>query len=583
MNPSGKLGIIRMSKDFDATSASASTPDLPLRSPASAVFTGPINILIVDDEPKNLSVLESLLDDPNYRLVRASSADQALLALVAEEFALLILDIRMPDMTGFELAQMIKDRKKTARVPIIFLTAYYNEDQHVLAGYSSGAVDYLHKPVNPIVLRSKVAVFAELHRKSRESALANRALVAEVAERRRAEDQLRELNENLEKRVAERTEALKEVDRRKDEFLAMLAHELRNPLAPIRNAVHILQMKGLQEPTFDGACKMINRQVNHLVRLVDDLLDVSRISLGKIQLQKETFDLTAIVRHAVDTSRSFIDARRHQLTMTLPTTPVWIEADFTRLEQVISNLLNNAAKYTPEGGSIWLTVEQFSTGPGRPMEAVVRVRDTGRGIEPPAMKSLFEMFYQVDPSIDRSNGGLGIGLSLVKTLVEMHGGRVEAHSAGHAKGSEFVIRLPLVLETVSTTDAAPPTQTSKGRLTRILVVDDNRDSADSMAMLLEIEGHEVLTAYDGKDAVEIALRERPAAVLLDIGLPYLNGYEACRAMRDGGLTDAAIVAMTGYGQQEDREQSQDAGFDAHWVKPVDIVAIRELLSARNVD
>ena len=574
-----------MSTDTNPAPANGLAPNPPQHypagvAPASTFYDGPINILIVDDEPKNLTVLETVLDDPGYRLVRASSADEALLALVVDEFALLILDIRMPGMTGFELAQMIKERKKTARVPIIFLTAYYNEDQHVLEGYGTGAVDYLHKPVNPAILRSKVAVFAELHRKSRESSLANRALLAEVTERRRVEDQLRELNETLERRVTERTDALKEVDRRKDEFLAMLAHELRNPLAPIRNAVQILQLTGLREPTVDGACQMIDRQVNHLVRLVDDLLDVSRVSLGKIRLNKELLNLAVVVQQALDTSRPLIDVRRHQLTLTLSPESVWVEGDFTRLAQMISNLLNNAAKYTEVEGSIWLTVEKASGGNDGPEEAVIRVRDTGRGIDPPALKSLFDMFYQADHNLDRSDGGLGIGLSLVKRLAEMHGGRVEAHSAGRGKGSEFIVRLPLIQETLPAVADRPAIATPIGRPIRILIVDDNRDSTESMAILLKIEGHEVLTAHDGKQAVEIAVRERPGAILLDIGLPYVDGYQACRAMRDGGLTDALIVAMTGYGQEEDRRQAQEAGFDAHLVKPVNLSSIRELLAHR---
>lgn len=551
--------------------------------PASVFDDEPIKILIVDDEPKNLTVLETILDDPGYRLVRATSADEALLALVVEEFALLILDIRMPGMTGLELAHMIKARKKTARVPIIFLTAYYNEDQHVLEGYGTGGVDYLHKPVNPAILRSKVAVFVALYRKGRESELANRALLAEVTERRRAEDQLRELNDTLEQRVNERTEALKESDRRKDEFLAMLAHELRNPLAPIRNAVQILRTPDQPEPSLNAARDMIDRQVNHLVRLVDDLLDVSRVSYGKIRLQKAPHDLSAVVLRGVEISRPLIEARRHQLTVTLSPEPMWVEADFTRMAQVVNNLLDNAAKYTGEGGNIWLTAEKASGGDHGPIEAVIRVRDNGRGIDSSALRRLFDLFFQVDHNLDGGSvGGLGVGLALVKRLAEMHGGRVEAYSAGRGAGSEFVVRLPLAAEGPSPglTDAPSPTVSAKkaaGGL-RILVVDDNRDSADSLAMVLEAEGHEVLTAYDGKQAVQIALRERPAVVFLDIGMPFLNGYQACQAMREGGLTDSLIVAMTGYGQDEDRRRSQEARFDAHQVKPVDLRVIQTLLT-----
>jgi PAS domain S-box-containing protein len=369
--------------------------------------------------------------------------------------------------------------------------------------------------------------------------------------------------------------ALKEADQRKDEFLAMLAHELRNPLAPIRNAVQILQLAGPKEPRLDRAREMIERQVKHLVRLVDDLLDVSRVSRGKITLQKEPLELLAVVRQAVETSRPLLDARHHELTVALPPEPVRVEGDFTRLAQVVSNLLNNAAKYTDDGGRIGLSVEQGET------EAVIRVRDSGRGIDPRALGSLFDLFYQVDRNLDRADGGLGIGLSLVKSLVEMHGGRVEAHSDGRGRGSEFTVRLPgLPAEPPSRREKALDGPTAAARGLRILVVDDNRDSVETMAMLLELEGHEALTAYDGKKAVEIALTERPAVVLLDIGLPHLDGYQACRAMREGGLTDALLVAMTGYGQEQDRRLSQEAGFDAHHVKPIDLPTIRELLAKR---
>ncbi len=376
-------------------------------------------------------------------------------------------------------------------------------------------------------------------------------------------------------------ESLRDQDRRKDEFLAMLAHELRNPLAPIRNATQILRLTGPKEPVLDASRDIIERQVNHLVRLVDDLLEVSRVSRGKIKLQKAPLDLVAVVRHAVETSRPLIDGRRHALSLTVPPGPVRVDGDFTRLTQVISNLLNNAAKYTDEGGTIHLSVDREGASRGRTGEAVVRVRDNGRGIEPQALSSLFDLFYQADRNLDRSDGGLGIGLSLVKSLVDMHGGRVRAFSGGRGTGSEFVIRIPLLPEPESAPGEGPTTSPARAAQgVRVLVVDDNEDSAESMSRLLRFDGHEVLTAHDGRKAVEVALRERPAVVLMDLGLPYLDGYQACRAIREGGLKEALIVAMTGYGQDEDRVRSQQAAFDAHLVKPVDFMAVRSLLSNR---
>ena len=331
----------------------------------STIADAPINILIVDDEPKNLTVLETVLDSPGYRLVRAESADQALLALVSEEFALLILDIRMPGMTGFELAQTIKGRKKTSRIPIIFLTAYYNEDEHVLEGYGSGAVDYLHKPVNATVLRSKVAVFAELHRKSREVAIANRALLAEVTERRRAEEQLRLFNDNLDRLVTERTRALetveaelREADRRKDAFIATLAHELRNPLAPVRNAAQILQLQTDADAGSQRASEIIARQVGVMARLIDDLMDVSRINRGHIALRCEPVTLARVLELAVEATRPYVTEYGHELSVALPDGPILLDADVTRLSQVFVNLLTNAAKYTDRGGHIQVSVER---------------------------------------------------------------------------------------------------------------------------------------------------------------------------------------------------------------------------------
>ena len=379
--------------------------------------------------------------------------------------------------------------------------------------------------------------------------------------------------------LRERVEALRDSDRRKDEFLAMLAHELRNPLAPISNAVQLLRLVASKEPLLENTRDMIARQVAHLIRLVDDLLDMSRVSRGKIQLQRMPLDLTAVVQQAVETSRPLLDARHHRLTVALPPDPVRIHGDFVRLAQVVANLLNNAAKYTDERGEISVTVEKAVGGKDTRGEALVRVRDNGRGIDPQALASLFDLFYQVDRNLDRSDGGLGIGLALVKSLTEMHGGKVEARSRGRGWGSEFIVRLPLFQDASPAASVAPAPSPSVPP-TRILVVDDNRDSAESMASILKLDGHEVWTAHDGNKAVELALRERPAVVLLDIGLPGLNGYQACEAMREGGLTDTLLIAMTGYGQEEDRRQSQEARFDAHLVKPVDLPALQQLLAKR---
>ncbi|MDI1475903.1 CheR family methyltransferase [Polyangium sp. y55x31] len=374
-------------------------------------------------------------------------------------------------------------------------------------------------------------------------------------------------------------EALREADRRKDEFLATLAHELRNPLAPISNAVEIFRRIGPQEPTLESAREMIERQVSHMVRLVDDLLDVSRITLGKVQLQKQPIDVADVVRQALDTSGPILEARRHDTQVILPLVPIRVEGDLTRLGQVVGNLLNNAAKYTDAGGTIRLVVER---DPGDAKFVLLRVRDTGRGIDPAALPHVFDLFYQVDRNLDRSEGGLGIGLSLVRTLVQMHGGAVRAYSDGRGTGSEFVVRLPVLPDEpkVQPVEGAVVAESATPGV-RVLVVDDNLDAAESMAMLLEFDGHEVLTAHDGVAAVEIALRERPEVVLLDIGLPGQNGYDACRVMREHGLSDTLIVAMTGYGQDEDRRLSQVAGFDAHEVKPLNLKAIRRLVAERS--
>lgn len=392
------------------------------------------------------------------------------------------------------------------------------------------------------------------------------AVIHDITERKRLEAQLQD-----------RARQLAEADRRKDEFLAMLAHELRNPLASIRNALQIMHKQ-----SHDGhagvrdAHGIIERQVETLSRLVDDLLDANRITRGKMRLQKEPLDVADIVARAIESSRPLIDAHRHQLNVTLPKEPLLVRADLTRMAQVLSNLLNNAAKYTPEGGRIDLTVEK------RQREVVIGVRDTGMGIPAELLPKVFDLFTQVDRTLDRAEGGLGIGLTLVRRLTEMHGGTVEASSPGPGQGSEFVVRLPLLSKkppTPASKASDPALQTKAACPHRILIIDDNRDAADSLAMLLRLAGHEVQTVYDGPRALALAEAYQPDLVLLDIGLPGMDGHEVAQRLRgERGLGKATLVALTGYGTEEDRQQSKVSGFDYHLVKPVDFDALQQLLA-----
>ncbi|HLJ97373.1 MAG TPA: PAS domain-containing protein [Gemmataceae bacterium] len=379
--------------------------------------------------------------------------------------------------------------------------------------------------------------------------------------------------------IMEKEEALREADRRKDEFLAMLAHELRNPLAPIRNAVEVLRLSGPTEPPLQQAREMIERQVNHLVRLVDDLLDVSRITRGRITLQKGPVDLATVIVGATESCRPLIDARGHDLRVSLSSTPVRVEGDPTRLTQVVLNLLSNAAKYTPEGGRIDLTV---CLEPG---EAVIRVRDNGVGIAPELLPKVFDMFTQAERTLDRSQGGLGIGLTLVQRLVELHGGSVQASSDGLGRGSEFVVRLPILPLAMPPAgglrkEGEPSGERSGLPGRRILVVDDNSDAAASLAMLLRFLGHDVRTTYDGPSALQIAAEYRPHVTFLDIGLPGMDGYAVARQMHAMPTLDGMVlVAITGYGSAGDRRRSEETGFYAHMVKPVEFAAVQELLAA----
>jgi len=367
-------------------------------------------------------------------------------------------------------------------------------------------------------------------------------------------------------------EQLADLHRRKDEFLAMLGHELRNPLAPIANAVQLLRLQKEEGQVQYQARTIIERQVGQMSRLVDDLLEVTRITSGRVQLRPHLLLVSNIVERAVETARPVIDQRRHELTVSVSPDPIWLNADPTRMEQVVVNLLTNAAKYTEEGGRIWLTVRQEGG------ECILKVKDTGVGIAPELLPRIFDLFTQAERSLDRSEGGLGIGLALVQKLVELHQGRVEANSS-LGEGSEFIVRLPVAL------DAAPPLLTPKevveptGPSLRVLVVDDNVDAAESLADLLRALQHDVRTAHDGRTALQAALDHRPDVLLLDIGLPGMNGYELAKRLRQQSVfSSAVLIAMTGYGQESDRESSRAAGFDHHLVKPADFRKVQEILA-----
>jgi signal transduction histidine kinase/CheY-like chemotaxis protein len=407
-----------------------------------------------------------------------------------------------------------------------------------------------------------------IERPTRVATLVSAARTALRARQRQYElrDQLADLMRN--------EEALRDADRRKDEFLAILAHELRNPLAPIRNAVHVLKRKNPRDPTTRRATDMMERQVSNMVRLVDDLLEVSRISIGKIELRTQPVEVSAIVRDALETSRPLIEAAGHYLRLEFPPEPLVLEGDVVRLTQVVANLLNNAVKYSERGGRIWLAVRRDGD------TAEVSVRDLGRGIPPDRLPQVFDLFMQVDQDPHQSHGGLGIGLTLVKRLVEMHGGTVEARSEGLGKGSEFVIRLPL--SAAVPVPAAPSMSALPAHRfpRRVLIVDDNRDAADSLRMLLELLGAEVAVAYDGAGAFEALAAHRPAVVLLDIGMPGMDGFEVARRIRrEPRYRDVTLIALTGWGQDDIRERARAQGFDHHLTKPADPEFLQDLLSS----
>jgi signal transduction histidine kinase len=520
-----------------------------------------VNILLVDDQPAKLLTYQTILGDLGDTLITANSAAEALQHLLRTEIAVVLVDVCMPELDGYELAAMIRQHPRFQRTSIIFVSAVMLTDFDRLRGYEMGAVDYVPVPVVPEILRAKVAVFADLFRKTRALERLNAELEDRVAERTAA--------------LAATTSALQDADRRKDEFLAMLAHELRNPLAPIRTAVQLLRLKELAEPQRASARDIIERQVEHLVSLIDDLLDVSRITRGVIALQRQPVLLAAIVARAVETARPAIDARQHVLSIEMPDELVTVDGDKTRLVQVLANILHNAAKFTEPGGHILLRCGREGSA------AVIAVRDNGAGIAPEALPTIFDLFTQSASGPAQTHGGLGIGLALVRRLTEMHGGTVSAHSDGLGRGTTITIVLPaLASPEPARVSERVETALPAGPVRRILVADDNHDAATALSLQLRLAGHDVRTVYDGLEALTVGEAFRPDIVLLDLGMPKLNGYEVAQHIRARPWGEAIrLIALTGWGQPQDRARSAAAGFDVHLVKPVAEADLFHALSA----
>jgi signal transduction histidine kinase len=516
---------------------------------------------MVDDQPSKLLSYETILGSLGENLIRATTGQEALSLLLKHEVAVVLMDVCMPDVDGFELASMIRQHPRYQKTAIILISAIHLADVDRVKGYEVGAVDYVPVPVIPEILRAKVSVFVDLYRKTRE---------------------LEMLNLELEERVTERTAdlaalaaRLQEADRRKDQFLATLAHELRNPLAPIATAAKILQQKAVNDPQIQMAQRIIDRQSAHLTRLVEDLLDLSRISRNKLELRPERVDLATVINAAIETSRPVIEQCHQQLAVAMPSKPVLVDADVVRRSQVFTNLLNNGAKFSKPGGTLTLKVETD------PETVAVRITDTGIGIRPEHLAHIHEPFYQLDSSLEKAQGGLGIGLTLVWQLVDMHGGTISARSEGPDRGSEFVVCLPRA-KVVAEVIEQPPQSTERtlasGR--RILVVDDNHDSADAVALILQLEGHHVRAVYGGSDALASGEEFQPHAVLMDIGMPQLNGYEVARRIRcEPWGKSVLLIAQSGWGQKDDVLQCQEAGFNYHLTKPIDFQKLKEFFVA----
>ncbi|HET7369202.1 MAG TPA: response regulator [Gammaproteobacteria bacterium] len=527
---------------------SAQVSAAPKRDGGTASIT-PADILVVDDNKANLAAIEVALGDLGRRLVKAESGAEALRQLLEHDFALIILDVQMPGMDGFETARLIRERKRSRHVPIIFVTAYTREDSDILEGYRLGAVDFLFKPIVPEVLRAKAEVFVDLQARTHEVQLQAERL--RELERRETERRIITERERWE------AERLREESRNKDQFLAVLAHELRNPLSPIVTGIKLLEKYGRQHDGLDRVREMMDRQAAHLIRLIDDLLDVARISSGKINVEIKHIDLAESLKQAADSVESLLAEKDHKLTIAPMTEAMTVAADADRLTQVIANLLNNAVRYTDQGGRIELSCERDGN------EAMIRVTDNGQGISKEMHEKIFEQFVQGD-----SRGrGLGLGLALVQRLVAMHGGRVSADSAGPGHGSTFTVWIPLA-EAAAAVVEEPLVVKEDDRPLNIVLIEDEADIRDSVAALLESWGHNVIVAPEGERGLELIFSDKPEVAIIDIAMPGMDGYAVARQVRQQGDHDGTrLIAMTGFGRDEDRRRAFEAGFNEHITKP----------------
>lgn len=521
------------------------------------------DILVVDDQQANRIAIEAVLEGIAGNVVLAASGEEALRTMLHRDFAVVLMDVRMPGLGGLETARLIRERKRSRHTPIIFVTAHGNDDEEVRAAYALGAVDFLTKPLVLQVLRAKVNVFIELQR--------------------RADELERQGQQLLKMEQAQRAAAaMAEADRHKDEFLALLGHELRNPLVPLTAGLEIVRRRmailGYDDDAMVRTRVAMDRQVKHLTRLVDDLLDVSRISAGKIGLRRGPTDLRDVLEQALAIGRPSSAERRQRLEVTIASEPLVIFADAVRLVQVFVNLLRNAIQYTSDGGNIQLHARRDAD------RAEVSIVDTGRGIAPEFLPYVFQKFVQERPA----GGGLGLGLMLVKLLTEMHGGTVTATSAGVGKGCAFVVRLPLLTAAEALAKAPTDATTIAGldvqmeRPLRVVLVEDNPDIRETMSELLTVCGHEVSLAEDGVAGMELILATQPDVAIVDIGLPKMDGYQVVARVRAANAAaKIRMIAMTGYGQEADRRRALEAGFDAHLVKPPDLDVLLRVLSAES--